>query len=468
MKMSKIFAKFLLLGTLFSLYTQADAAIKSDFANVKDFGAKGDGVTDDSAAIQRAIDQVGLTGGTVFFPIGKYRIKKTLTVSGGKPIGTHELNWITLRGVGGTGAQLLGDGVDYIVRAEGRDLPGFDKNYANGLRICELTFSSFNKIKRTHGIDASGMLRTFIENCNFIHLNKGIHTFHVKRSDSIWIVRIVGNLFSQNNDWSIDIQRAFDIVISNNVIEHGIGGIKVGKPGDQADAACNTIRIENNVIEGMSQIRNPAILGASWVGASIVGNYFESNASGDIELTPQATDGWTRGVTITGNSFAPTQKQRESNDYGPILLQRATDTTISNNFSTGERLIHGKSSQLVRNVIVFGNAINNPVSVSFDGVTKEERAKYEKQQISHKLSRNRFVVSGRMNVGIDSDCGIIVGNNSISYSDHSPVESKEKSVTGDFCFSRRPQVNAHGIVIGWYCVEGGQPGKWRAVTLAQE
>lgn len=36
--------------------------------NVKDFGAKGDGITNDTIAIQRAID----AGGTVYFPAGKY------------------------------------------------------------------------------------------------------------------------------------------------------------------------------------------------------------------------------------------------------------------------------------------------------------------------------------------------------------------------------------------------------------
>ncbi|MBK7257769.1 MAG: glycoside hydrolase [Ignavibacteriae bacterium] len=40
--------------------------------DVRDFGARGDGVTNDRAAIQRAVDSCGRTGGTVAFPPGRY------------------------------------------------------------------------------------------------------------------------------------------------------------------------------------------------------------------------------------------------------------------------------------------------------------------------------------------------------------------------------------------------------------
>ncbi len=47
------------------------------WADVKAWGAVGDGVADDTAAIQAAIDSLGL-GGTVFFPPGSYRTSATL------------------------------------------------------------------------------------------------------------------------------------------------------------------------------------------------------------------------------------------------------------------------------------------------------------------------------------------------------------------------------------------------------
>lgn len=52
----------------------------ADVVNVKDFGAIGDGVTDDTAAIQAAINSLS-TGGTVLFPCGVYKTSSAINVS---------------------------------------------------------------------------------------------------------------------------------------------------------------------------------------------------------------------------------------------------------------------------------------------------------------------------------------------------------------------------------------------------
>lgn len=50
--------------------------------NVQLFGAAGDGITDDYAAIQAAIDAVPQKGGRVFLPAGTYKITNTLALNG--------------------------------------------------------------------------------------------------------------------------------------------------------------------------------------------------------------------------------------------------------------------------------------------------------------------------------------------------------------------------------------------------
>lgn len=51
--------------------------------SVKDFGAVGDGVTDDAAAIQAALDVVGASATNLYFPSGVYKTTATLLLSNG-------------------------------------------------------------------------------------------------------------------------------------------------------------------------------------------------------------------------------------------------------------------------------------------------------------------------------------------------------------------------------------------------
>lgn len=63
----------------------------AETVSVKDFGAAGDGIYDDAAAIQEAVNSFGSLGGTVFFPAGLYEVKSEILISDIR---------VTLQGVG--------------------------------------------------------------------------------------------------------------------------------------------------------------------------------------------------------------------------------------------------------------------------------------------------------------------------------------------------------------------------------
>ena len=65
--------------------SEGDSVDMEGVFNVKSHGAKADGTTDDTAAIQAAMDEAGKLGGKVYLPPGKYMVRGTFKV----PPGVH-------------------------------------------------------------------------------------------------------------------------------------------------------------------------------------------------------------------------------------------------------------------------------------------------------------------------------------------------------------------------------------------
>ncbi len=79
--------------------------------NVKWFGAVGDGVTDDTKALQDALASLGNSSGLVFFPAGTYLFNETLVIGSGQTIaGVGSYNGSTLLYAGSGSAVDIGLG----------------------------------------------------------------------------------------------------------------------------------------------------------------------------------------------------------------------------------------------------------------------------------------------------------------------------------------------------------------------
>jgi len=76
------FTRILLAALLIAVLPLQAYAAANEFArSVKDSGAKGDGVTDDTAAFQKALDETGKAGGGIVrVPVGNYLIKTHLSI----------------------------------------------------------------------------------------------------------------------------------------------------------------------------------------------------------------------------------------------------------------------------------------------------------------------------------------------------------------------------------------------------
>jgi hypothetical protein len=98
-----------------SYYTVRPDDPKAVYLTHEAFGAHADGVSDDSDAIQRAIDQVPAGGGVVFVPEGRYRITKTIYV------------WPSVR--------VIGYGATRPVIQLGANTPGFQDPSQEGFLI---------------------------------------------------------------------------------------------------------------------------------------------------------------------------------------------------------------------------------------------------------------------------------------------------------------------------------------------
>ena len=117
----------------------------ADTVNVKDFGAVGDGVTDDTAAIQAAIDYAkSINGCTVFLPAGTFAVTSTLYLTDA------------------SGVKLVGQGGGFSADSNPEERPSTAIKYtgvATAASVIRIESTQSNAIKATSGgIEGIGIL----------------------------------------------------------------------------------------------------------------------------------------------------------------------------------------------------------------------------------------------------------------------------------------------------------------------
>lgn len=328
--------------------------VKNEFeergVNVKWFGAKGDGVTDDTLSIQSAIN----TGLSVFLPPGKYNVKELKGFASGQIIqgiskveswGEKNTQNITLlNGIGSADNYVIknnvwGDGIlPTAITVKNLSIEGSKKT--NGILVGNS--STIEGVKIANCINGLSNIKVSnVMNCQINGCTNGV----MSATDS----KITNN-FIYYNEVGINFDNSNDNSIVNNKIEWNGIGISLTK------AVFNLI--SNNIID-----RNTTygIYTSNATNTTISGNQFERNLTNHLYLHGSL-------FNISTNSlFRKNSEDNQSGIVAPdvaIFTKSIASSSITNNLVDG-KMFNKTGTDYTSGLNCFANTINgiNPDNI---------------------------------------------------------------------------------------------------------
>jgi len=364
----------------------AAAPTSSRVVSVKDaaYGAKGDGVTDDTAAIQRAVDAVAGTGGTVTVPDGTYmvnalvqnnlgiRLKSNMTfrLSSGavlKAIPNASGNYSILVAQSATnlniiGGTLLGDRAAHT---------GTSGEWGMGLSI------QISQHVVVEGVTAKecwgdGFYVTYlcsdITFCNVVADHNRRQGLSITGVDGM-VVRnsIFKNTTGTPPEAGIDIEpnqgeTATNILITGCTFTNNSGGGFQGGPSvsNRGQAFMLNTVVDGNTFSGnglnsLNGIRD-GVMVTNCDGTKITNNIITNNTGRGIFLRDQATHTLISGNTVTGTLAIAGQSYWSG---GGIYLSSCANSIATNNTVTGNAGFGIIQTSPDATVTVSGNTVSS-------------------------------------------------------------------------------------------------------------
>ncbi len=284
------------------------------YINPKSFGAKGDGQTDDTQALQAAIDYAAECGRTVYFPPGVY-LTRPLVIKPHVCLKT-EPTWA----YGRPGRVVLSPFTDEqdcvldLAHANGATIEGLSLvGNRRGQNMCGILM---RKKEFGPGEDAFR-----IEKCMVVGF-----TGHGVFLDHVWCFSVRSCMFGMNGGDGLRIF-GWDAFILDNWFS-GNGGAGYGSEGPNASVTMTGNRIEWNVAGG--------IVIRSGNHYNITGNYIDRSGGPGIAILPlrhdNGAESYTHTVSVTGNVIYRSGKSAETDEQScHILLDTCLGCTVTGN-----------------------------------------------------------------------------------------------------------------------------------------
>ena len=335
--------------------------------SVKDFGAVGDGVTDDTLAIQTAIN----VAAKIILPEGTYKVIDTLTLKDnttfqGDGVGLTIINYASSSALS-SGALLLLDGADnayvsdlsithslsassvsgikiigesYNVKLERLDVSGFSTNFfldgalgavGGKLKRCSLTQCCGHDTHSGYGIRVQNTASLLIQDCNFYsNTLDGIKLRALNDNTRVIGGQSYSNGTGPSNGNGIDtLSSGYELTIDGLECYSNDGAGIYCKTDITLSPTLGVTRnisivncvSHNNSGDGIQLTRNSGGTNTDYLLANVQvlgGRYYSNGANG-------LTVGRSRNVNVTGGSFY-------NNDNVGISVVQAIDVNIGNVF----------------------------------------------------------------------------------------------------------------------------------------
>ncbi|MEK3717912.1 glycosyl hydrolase family 28-related protein [Paenibacillus sp. FSL R7-0333] len=288
--------------------------------NVRDFGAKGDGVTDDTAAIQNCIDTaISAGGGTIYFPAGTYLLASVQSI-GMTPWAIQDPNLFISNA---SNIKLIGDGNAILTTAYPANRTEIVFVYkSTNIEVSGIQFKGNNTgllpENNNCGFGAVSTVNLNLHDCQF-------YGFQGSYLGCSWLFdsTIERCEFTVSGGSAVDVAFLQNVTFRNNyLIGSGLGSNELGTNGIQiiydipnqdrnetgvllVGGITNNVTIDNNKITGFGTgINLSDLVDTKVINNNIFNNYIATDSqSWGIVIGNTRSDFTMEGILIYNNSI---------------------------------------------------------------------------------------------------------------------------------------------------------------------